>query len=292
MAASTTSYKYAFALMPPADDRELELRYSWSSGGDHHLLMRMLEEGRVPLAWREANTPFSPMSISQAYQVAKSRGYSVPSRFLTDHAAVSFTEREAFQAAHSIVRGDPPSPYWSRALDQGAFEEAFRHFKASVCQLTGQFIVPDPLEDWKAPYLLDQLWIVLYPNRRIRLIALEIDGEGHLGSQNRERDKKRDVMLASRGYEVYRAAGWWCRIDPYRVICEFLSACNLLPNAQDYLVASHLRTIKDYRCDFCGNPLSRWDEDWIQEVEYQVQNLVLHRRCLEEMTETELFLGY
>ena len=59
-----------------------------------------------------------------------------------------------------------------------------------LCQLTGQFIVPDPLEEWKAPYLLDQLWIMLYPNRKVRLIGLEVDGEVHLEPEQRAKDKK------------------------------------------------------------------------------------------------------
>jgi hypothetical protein len=267
------SHKFASLLVPPIDDRAVELRGDWYEGGDHSLLMRMLAEGRVPVAWPERSGPDNPQTISRAYEIAKKRGYSVPSKFLRK-TEVSFSEQGAFHAAHIIARGHF-DPYWANNLDR----EALGYFKTALCQLTGQFIVPDPLEEWKAPYLVDQLWIAVYPNRKTRLIVLEVDGEVHLKPENQERAKKRDVMLAARGYEVYHAAGWWCRVDPYRVVCEFLSASGMFPNAHNYLVGSHFRTISDYVCDWCGAPLSRWDDNWIQEVEYQDHTLIVHRCC-------------
>src|SRR5215211_6944538 len=255
------SHKFAARMVPPIDDRAVELRTDWYEGGDHHLLMRMLAEGRVPIAWLERSGPDNPKRKLWAYEIAKERGYSVPDKFLTKEE-VTFTEREAFHAAHMIARGHF-DPYWTDNLDR----EALSFFKAVLCQLTGQFVIPDPLEEeWKAPYLVDQLWIAVYPDRKTRLIVLEVDGEGHLKPEQRERDKKRDVMLAAMGYEVYRAAGWWCRVDPYRVICEFLSASRLFPNAHHFLVGSHFRTISEYVCDWCSAPLSRWDDNWIQEA--------------------------
>jgi len=162
-----------------------------------------------------------------------------------------------------------------------SYKDLFISFKSSLCQLTGQFIVPDPLEEWKAPYLLDQLWIMLYPDRKVRLIGLEVDGEVHLEPEQRARDRRRDVMLAAMGYEIYRVAGWWCRIDPFRVICEFLSASNLLPDANQRPVTSRFQTINDYVCDYCGNPLYRRDEDWIEEIEYEGRSVIMHGGCVE-----------
>jgi hypothetical protein len=272
-------HKFAAHLVPPIDDRALDLRRDWYEGGDHYLLMRMLAEGRVPIAWQERSGPDNPKPIWWAYEIAKERGYSVPDKFLTKKE-VSFTEREAFHAAHMIARGHF-DPYWTGNLDR----EALGFFKAALCQLTGQFVIPDPLEDWKAPYLADQLWIAVYPNRKTRLIVLEVDGEVHLKPEKQERDKKRDVMLAAMGYEVYHAAGWWCRVDPYRVICEFLSASGLFPKAHEYLVGAHFRTIAEYVCDWCSAPLSRWDNHWIQEMEYQGRILVVHGCCAERIDE-------
>src|SRR5215208_3282003 len=95
-------------------------------------------------------------------------------------------------------------------------------------------------------------------------------------NQKNELKTERDVMLAARGYEIYRVAGWWCRIDPFRVICEFLSASKLLPDAHKRLATSRFRTIDDYMCDYCGHPLYRREEDWIREFEHEGQNLVVH----------------
>jgi len=46
----TTPYTVAEDLVPPVDDRELDLREEWYEGGDHRLLMSMLSEGRIPYA--------------------------------------------------------------------------------------------------------------------------------------------------------------------------------------------------------------------------------------------------
>jgi len=199
----TTSYKVAADLSPPVDDRELDLRQEWFAGGDHKLLMRMLSEGRVPYAWRERNDPESPITTTRAYKTARERGYSVPEKYLAGQV-VSFSEREAFYAAHMIARGhfreiDPyrnhieGDDYRTRTHlgEEPSYKDQFSSFRSSLCQLTGQFIVPDPLKEWKTPYLLDQLWLVLYPNRKVRLIGLEVDGEVHLEPEKRAKDRER-----------------------------------------------------------------------------------------------------
>jgi hypothetical protein len=104
-----------------------------------------------------------------------------------------------------IARGHILELYPYRTHIEGedpSYVDQYESFRSSLCQLTGQFIVPDPLEEWKAPYLLDQLWIMLYPNRKVRLIGLEVDGEVHLEPEQRDKDRKRDVMLAAMGYEI------------------------------------------------------------------------------------------
>jgi hypothetical protein len=289
MRALYSSNKVAADLTPPPDDRELELRAEWFEGGDHKLLMRMLSEGRVPYAWRERSGSANPTTTTQAYATARARDYSVPERFFTNRG-VSYSEREAFYAADMIARGHllelyPRMEGDSNRLitslgEEPSYEDRLYSFRSTLCQLTGQFIVPDPLEEWKAPYLLDQLWIMLYPDRKVRLIGLEVDGEVHLKPENRAKDRERDVKLAARGYEIYHVAGWWCRIDPFRVICEFLSASKLLPDAHIRLATSRFRTIDDYICDFCRNPLSRWDEYGVQEVEHAGEMFVGHSGCV------------
>jgi hypothetical protein len=264
----------------------LDLRKEWFEGGDHGLLMSMLSEGRVPYAWHEQNNPESPITTTRAYRTARERGYSVPEKFLTNRE-VSFSEREAFYAGYMIARGHfrELNPYLHDMEDADpSYEDRYVSFRSSFCQLTGQFIVPDPLEEWKAPYLLDQLWIMLYPNRKVRLVGLEVDGEVHLEPEKRANDRRRDVMLAAMGYEIYHVAGWWCRIDPFRVVCEFLSASNLLPDANRLPVTSRFQTINDYVCDYCGNPLYRRDEGWIEEIEHEGRSKIMHGGCVEMAT--------
>src|SRR5215217_5632476 len=154
-------YKVAADLSPPVDDRELALREEWFEGGDHKLLMRMLSEGRVPYAWRERNDPEGPITTTRAYKTARERGYSVPEKYLAGQV-VSFSEREAFYAAHMIARGhfreiDPyrnhieGDDYRTRTHlgEEPSYKDQFSSFRSSLCQLTGQFIVPDPLKEWK-----------------------------------------------------------------------------------------------------------------------------------------------
>jgi hypothetical protein len=188
-----TGYKVAADLVPPFDDRELDLSKEWFEGGDHRLLMSMLSQGRVPYAWAERNYPESPITTARAYKTARARGYSVPDRFFTNRE-VSFSEREAFYAGHMIARGHfrEINPYRNSIEGEDpSYEDQYRSFRSSLCQLTGQFVVPDPLKEWKAPYLLDQLWIMLYPNRKVRLIGLEVDGEVHLEPKQRDKDRER-----------------------------------------------------------------------------------------------------
>jgi hypothetical protein len=106
-----------------------------------------------------------------------------------------------------------------------------------------------------------------------------------LDEQVRKRDIKRDVMLAAKGYEIYHVAGWWCRIDPYRVICEFLNASGIFPNAQKYILGNHFESTSDYVCELCHEPMVRWDVDWIQRAELYEQEFIVHRSCAEKISE-------
>ncbi len=200
MRALYSSNKVAADLSPPLDDRELDLKAEWFEGGDHKLLVRMLSEGRVPYAWRERSGSANPTTTTQAYATARARDYSVPERFFTNRE-VSYSEQEAFYAADMIARGHLLELYPYMEGDNNrlitslgevpSYEDRFYSFRSSLCQLTGQFIVPDPLEAWKAPYLLDQLWVMLYPDRKVRLIGLEVDGQVHLEPERRAKDRER-----------------------------------------------------------------------------------------------------
>ncbi len=270
-------------MMPPIpDDIEMSFRNKWYSGGDHVMLMQMIDAGRLPLAWREYWTPDDPPQYQHALEIAKERGYQVPHKFLAEESQQSYSEKESFHAAYTFVSGQPAG-FWGRAFWD---VPDIRKWTMDLCQLTGQFIIPDPLEKTKTPYFLDQLWILLLPNRRIRLIGLEIDGENHLEADRVERDGRRDAMLAAMGYEVYHVAGWWCRIDPYLVIAEFLRAsgiCEVAPN----FVTGAKQSINAYTCDLCHELMVRWDHSDIEQAEIGGRLVTGHRFCIRERLETE-----
>jgi hypothetical protein len=268
-------------LVPPIpDDLELKLRKKWYGGGDHNLLMEMLSQGRLPLGWREYWTPDDPPNLDIALEQAKARGFSVPEKFLSEKSDSSYSEKEAFLAAYGFVSGQRDF-YSSSVLEDGLRQKIFG-WRRNLCQLTGQFIVPDPLATNKTPYFLDQLWILLLPEeRRVRLIALEIDGEQHLETERAQKDHRRDIMLAAMGYEVFHVAGWWCRIDPCLVIAEFLRASGICDAAPDYLIGAKKR-ISDYRCDICGELMVRWDYGDIAEAVISDRQYVGHKFCIHD----------
>lgn len=266
------SRKYLTGEMPPPDDIEMYYRKKWFDGVHHELLMDIMQSGRVPLGWKEHWTLDCPPTTFDALAFAKKIGYSVPDDFLKEKK-ISYSEEEAFYAAYMIVSNN--FYFWEDHTPSN-------NWRSFVCQLSGQFLVPDPIMKSKTPYILDQLWIVSDTNSQVRLIGLEIDGENHLNDENKKKDEKRDVMLAAMGYEIYHVAGWWCRIDPYRVICDFLSSCGIFPDAEKYIIGQKLKSISDYVCELCGRPMVRWDVDWIHEVEKEGKYILAHRDCAQE----------
>jgi hypothetical protein len=271
---------------PLPDKTEIEFRQRWFNGGDHDLLKEIMSAGRVPLAWQESWSPNKPRTLQDALLVAKSSGYSVPDKFLAESKNTSYSEAEAFYAAYMLVSGNFMGWHEDSSIgDRWDVASRWNNRRSYICQLTGQFIVPDPLDDSKTPYFLDQLWIYATSDNQVRLIGLEIDGEIHLDEQVRKRDMRRDAMLAAKGYEIYHVAGWWCRIDPYRVVCEFLNASGILPNAQKCILGCHFDSISDYVCELCHEPMVRWDIDWIMKTELYEQELLVHRSCAEKVSE-------
>jgi hypothetical protein len=89
-------------------------------------------------------------------------------------------------------------------------------------------------------------------------------------------------MLAAMGYETYHVSGLWCRIDPYRVICGFMSVSGIFPNSDKYIIGHKLQSISDYVCDICKKPMIRWDVDWIAEIEDEGNLLIALRGCAQD----------
>ncbi len=250
---------------------------AWGEGRDHETLMTLLEGGYVPVGGggEDANTASRPPSVAEALRVARSRGYTVPDHFL-DWKESSYSEVSAWSAAQEYVR--------HRIMF--ATGPAVGGRRQGVLQLAGSHVIPDPLQPNKVPYVADQLWIVAKSHSEIRLLVLEIDGEPHLDPERARKDAQRDVMLGAMGYEVFHAAGWWARIDPYRVVFEFLRSAGLMPHGVTLFGEPLLHTIDDYVCGLCGNPMTRYDEDWIEEVWWGGRDVAAHSECVLEAYES------
>lgn len=249
------------------------LSEEWYSGGDHHLLEKIFASGCTPHGWDQVGSAYTAPPLSSAWLRAKARGYNVPDSFLGEKEN-SYGENEAWCAAQMLVRGHTGC-FTRTRTGHSTIDAELWNWQEKVW-LTGSFIIPNPKLPANAPYIADQLWIVL-DDTKIRKVVLEIDGEQHLTPERQERDEKKDAVLESLGYEVYRVAGWWARIDPYRVICEFLDASEIFPNAKRFLKFGNARSLNEYHCSICDQAMCRWDEDWIQLTE---DGSPAHRQCL------------
>lgn len=263
-------------------------------GGEHFTLQSDLVLGSEGGTFSEIFAPHfieNMPSHTDALILAREMGYQINNEFVSERQKASFGEIQSFYAARSLIRGHE-LPWYPEHK-----HELWRELRSKICYLGVQFIVPKPnLDKSTTPYLLDQLWIIKNNDNEFRTVVLEIDGEWHLDIQRKKRDATRDRNLMSMGYEVYRAAEWWSRIDPFRVICEFLQVSDILPNALDYLVGNQLPDIESYRCDLCGHEMCRDEYDWIQEVpidseseedkslKYLDRNrkLIGHKVCIEK----------
>lgn len=258
--------------------REMENRSKWRNFRDHELLMKMLAEGVIPIGFSEDANPDRPYSLREALLRAREHGYTVAERFITDRP-VSYSEKEAWQAAGMIAREIANSCYL-----HGYKPLALRGPGRALAQLTGKFIVADPLLPWKTPYVLDQLWIVLYANSRVRLLAMEVDGEIPLTAEQEEASRLRDENLQALGYEVYHVASWWCRVDPYRVVCEFLDASGLKPGASKLVAGGTITTPGGYLCGYCNLPMVRFEDTWLAASK---NHGLVHSFCMDRICEEE-----
>lgn len=255
----------------------------WFGLRHHYLLRSLMARGDVPRHWPEyMEQPgiSEPQSLKNAFQEAMNTGFRIPERFLEDSPDTSYGEKEAFYAACEFAANR-----WTFELAEDETE-----LVRKVLQLSSSFVIPND-KPGCAPYVADQLWIVEGPSGSIRLIILEIDGEYHLEPGAAERDKLRDKYFNSLGYEVYRVAGWWARIDPFRVIGEFLAEAIGLRSIKAGLEFTP-PSITDYRCFACGEPMVRWDDRWIERDyrykydealdSHESDTVFVHRQCVQE----------
>jgi hypothetical protein len=243
--------------------------HRWQGWPDHELLRAIICDGCVPVLFNENGTE-APRSHIGALRAASRRGHNVPEDYLKVKP-VGYGEREAWAAAVTILDG--AGFFWEMGTNQ--------RWRRDVLNLSSQFLVPDPLEPTRPPYVLDQLWVLRASSDSVRLVALEIDEGVHTTAPTRTKDLRRDTMLTALGYEVFRVAAWWCEVDPYRAIAKFLAAACLTPDGERNFIGSELSTIADYRCGKCGEPMIRWDDDWIQRIQTgDGEFSVVHKQCL------------
>jgi hypothetical protein len=82
-------------------DDDFQYNAMWFKGGDHYLLMEMLQTGHVPFASLENPTHPTPPTVTEALKTAISRGYFVNEGFLNGRET-SHSEKEAFLASLAI----------------------------------------------------------------------------------------------------------------------------------------------------------------------------------------------
>ncbi|MBW4446202.1 MAG: hypothetical protein KME38_04790 [Spirirestis rafaelensis WJT71-NPBG6] len=261
----------------------------WEEWGDHELLMQELEIGwvpsskwdTIPLYQHHADIEGRTPTHIEALEVAKIRGYSIPQEYLQKND-ISRSEFLAYRASHDLILN-----HYCHTLGYNA---NFPEWKEKLIFFTGQFIIPDPLNKNKTPYIIDQLWVVRTSNTQVRLIGLEIDGEYHFQSEeNILRDRERDIKLAATGYEIYHVAGWWCRIDPMRVIHEFLQTAGIFPDAINKLIGCHWQSIDDYRCGICNQPIVRHEGNWFEQIEHRNSIVIAHPSCAENYCPSDYY---
>jgi len=252
--------------------------------GDHDLLFKAMRTGWsyisssckiMPTSKKEC---FQQLMNSHAFRIAKARGYLVPDSCLREKQ-VYYGEYEAYYAVSEILEGNALG-VWSRKSGFDNFMYNYAQWHKSVKFITSQFIVPSSGQKNKIPHIIDQLWLIANDKNQVRLLGLEIGGEQQFLDGSKSKTLGKENYLKELGYEMYYVASWWCRVDPYRVICEFLNVSGIFPDAIRYLIGSELNSIDEYICGICHTPMVRWNWDWIQKCQIGNSTVLAHKSCV------------
>jgi len=241
-----------FEWMMRASERS-EQNEQWIDSPHHDLLSQLIASGKIPDD-RGGDVSNWPRKLDRAWSRASQHGHAIPQKFY-DGKEPSDGEAEAFYAARSL--------FDSGFIDQSNLQTYGT--RLSVRSLVSNFPVPHPSRRGSVPFLIDQLWVILQREPSVRLLAIEVDGSQHLETKKQEHDAERDEILTRLGYEVWRVAAWWCRVDAWRVIQTVMAEANLLPYGESWLGDTCLTNIDSYVCDICGKPMVRYDQHWIQQ---------------------------
>lgn len=192
---------------------------------EHDALRSILAQGVLPQSIQQV-----PLDVALGY--AKEVGYVVPS-VPSQPAPVAEGQSRVFAAAQYLM---------------------IRRISPVVTYLTTNFVIPDPLAKVKTAHIVQQLWIArdAYRPDGVRLLTLEVEAELAGGGD----DYRRDMLLPANGYEIYRAPASWARVDPQRVVFDFLRAAEI-PVLQRFALTVPGQTIKDYICAYCNGPMIR-----------------------------------
>lgn len=270
--AATKSLRWGFPYYGRLADEELldmlvtETPYdqAWIHSPHHELTMEMLAQHIVP-SNIGAGCPGEPVPLAVAMKHARERGHSIPDSYLTDQPPGEGEDSAYYAARNMIYRQKAQTGDWT-TMDS----------RPAMRALTRKYAIPNPDYPTLTPYFVDQLWVMLERGPRVRLIAVEIDGERQQTPEQQAKERHRDHVLNQLGYEVFHVASWWCRIDPWRVIAEVFTASGIDPEASEQFARSGLRSIDDYVCAACNEPLIRWDDYWIVRNE---DGEIMHDAC-------------
>jgi len=252
--------------------------------GDRDLLMQALRTGWHYISSDGTTIPtskekyFQQLNTSQAFRVAKQKGYQVPEKFLTTKQ-FCYGQYEAYSAMHEIMHGQALG-IWSNKANFANFMYSYAKFYKAIKLIAPQFIVPSSSYQSSIPYILDQLWLAGHNSNQVRLLGLEVAGEQHFLNGGHSKTLGNEKYLEKLGFEMYHVASWWCRVDPYRVICEFLKESEIFPEAQNYLIGAELDTIDKYVCGICHRPMVRLGWDWIQQCQIGDRAVYAHKHCV------------
>jgi hypothetical protein len=194
--------------------------------GDHSSLRAALNSGAF--RWRPDSLGES-RTIESARAEAASMGYQVP-QVEGDHSTCD----SAFTAATDI----------------------FLRTRANVWHMSAHFIIPDTVEGNTVSFA-DLLWVTPMQGTdgEVRLVAIVIDDE--LGDPGASQNNRHIDQEASRsGYEVIRVRQSWMKVDPQRAIYASMQVADIRVTRPRPLPCSR-PTIRDYRCDYCGQPMAR-----------------------------------